>query len=364
MAAPSPYTNCGVGGYCSSTRRRSAAASSRASTCDASDISSTKIHPSPYGSWFSCSGVDPSATLTSTTVPPTDRVDVRHGLRRFHLRDAAHRAHVARHHIRELDEHDVTDRVLREVGDPHPGTSVLHRDPLVLLRVPKLIRGAPYPDVYPQNLAESAGVLLGKLGEAWSLSPSAQTWVSASSGYGKRGPKPSRMHHLDPVDEHDVSRAGRPARRLHVHTAPYTPRRRHRLVRRHPAREELDDRRDRPLGGGEQVQQLDERTVASNAGMTSGQMNPPSCDAEVDAARRRHLHEMRGRELRPRNRGATLRRTRSASRLTDTSRTTDRPGRFRHRACSTSNARSEASASPSSSMNVAVSPSASMTTPS
>src|SRR5206468_11840156 len=58
-------------GYCSSTRRRYAVASSKASTSDESDISITKIHPSPYGDWLSSSGVSPSAVFTSTMLPLT-----------------------------------------------------------------------------------------------------------------------------------------------------------------------------------------------------------------------------------------------------------------------------------------------------
>src|SRR4029453_17094513 len=54
-----------------STRLRYPAASSRPSSSPGSLISTTKIHPAPYGSALSCSGVSSRLVFTSTMVPLT-----------------------------------------------------------------------------------------------------------------------------------------------------------------------------------------------------------------------------------------------------------------------------------------------------
>ena len=60
-----------VGAQDSSVRRRYAAASRSDSSSAGSDISTTNIQPSPYGSEFTCSGVSSSARFVSTTRPDT-----------------------------------------------------------------------------------------------------------------------------------------------------------------------------------------------------------------------------------------------------------------------------------------------------
>src|SRR5579883_1458467 len=49
--------------YCSAVKSEA--------TCDGSDISTSIIHPSPYGSWLTSSGRSMSFSFTSTTVPLT-----------------------------------------------------------------------------------------------------------------------------------------------------------------------------------------------------------------------------------------------------------------------------------------------------
>ena len=106
--------------------------------------------------------------------------------------------------------------------------------------------------------------------------------------------------------------------------------------------------------------------VASNAGMKSGQMKPPSCDAAksmppADATSMRFGADSFVQVMVAWRSEAT----RSASRVTDTGNAT-RASAFASvtRVRSTSSAWSLSSAWPSSSMIVAVSPSGSMTTPS
>ena len=60
-----------VGAQDSSVRRRYAAASRSDSSSAGSDISTTNIQPSPYGSGFTSSGVSVSAGFVSATRPDT-----------------------------------------------------------------------------------------------------------------------------------------------------------------------------------------------------------------------------------------------------------------------------------------------------
>jgi hypothetical protein len=66
-------------------------------------------------------------------------VDVGDRLRRFHLAEGLVRLHL-RAHFGQVDVHDISERVLREVGDPDANATALDPRPLVLLRVPNIFR--------------------------------------------------------------------------------------------------------------------------------------------------------------------------------------------------------------------------------
>ena len=83
------------------------------------------------------------------------------------------------------------------------------------------------------------------------------------------------------------------------------PRRRHRFVRDVRVGHRGEDRRQRPLVAGEQIEQVRQR----RGRVVRGEERRPDEAAllrrrEVDAPLLRDLHEVRGRELRPDDRGA------------------------------------------------------------
>src|SRR5712672_2855756 len=98
--------------------------------------------------------------------------------------------------------------------------------------------GNSIPRCLPQNLADPAGVLLGELARGLVALPFCPHVGQRFLGIGQHERPAVGVQHLDPVDEHDVSRAGA------LHHLPHDrslalPRRRHRLVGDVQAREEL-----------------------------------------------------------------------------------------------------------------------------
>ena len=83
------------------------------------------------------------------------RIDLRHRLRRLDLAAARRREHVESD-VGQLHVHDVTECVLRVVGDPDPRTTVLDTDPLVLARVAKVLGKLHRPSLLVPATNEAA----------------------------------------------------------------------------------------------------------------------------------------------------------------------------------------------------------------
>ena len=161
------------------------------------------------------------------------------------------------------------------------------RDPLVLLRVPQcsgnsMPRGRPTAATCRMRRAYS----WASCRAFWSLSPSAQTWVSASSGSGSTSAQPSGCSTFTPSTSTTSRWAGALDHLAH-HRALALPRRRHGLVGDVHAGQALHDRRQRAPGRGEQVEQLDERRGGVERGQEVGPDEPAvGRRREVDVARR------------------------------------------------------------------------------
>src|ERR671910_1104722 len=108
-----------------------------------------------------------------------------------------------------------------------------------------------------QNLADATGVLLGELAGVLVALPFGPYVGQRFLGIGQHEGPAVGMQHLDPVHEHDVTGAGALDHLAHDRSLAL-PGCRHRLVGDVQSRQALDDRRQGSIGGGEQIEQLDE----------------------------------------------------------------------------------------------------------
>ena len=304
-----------VGAQDSSTSRRYAAASMSARARRGRVISTTKIHPSPYGSEFTQLGRLVECRFTSTTPPDTGR-RCRRPTSSTRPRRSVCAATTVGADVGELDEHHVTERVLREVGDADTGPVAVDGDPLVLgsQYFGDLLGNVHRPaESYAVSGAPggSGGRTPGRAGGPRRRSPaSAQTWVSGSSGSGSTSTQPSGRWIFTPsmrtqrlrVGPLDAARASpRPCAPTGVGTVSCA-----RCTRGSVAH----DRRQRPAVAARRSSSL--ARVASGVERRAGsraRCKPPSVRRrERDLLRRRDLHEAGVGDLRPDDLGAPSRR--------------------------------------------------------
>lgn len=97
------------------------------------------IQPSPYGSAFTRSGSVVQALVELEHLAADGQKSVRHGLHRLdRSENVVLRQRLA--HRRHVDENDIAQLALREVGNPDIRLVAFHANPLVVFRILQMIR--------------------------------------------------------------------------------------------------------------------------------------------------------------------------------------------------------------------------------
>ena len=288
----------------SAHRRRPA--SSRLPATASAESSISQIHPSPYGILLIRSGASGQRVVHRGHRAGDRRVDLRHRLGRLHLAELPARLDLAAHR-RQVDEDDVPERVLRVVGDPDPHARLPRRGPTRAPASSGVPRGcswgATIPDGRPDpQLARARAASADPLHEgrrqrsdASRSDPSAQTWVTGSSGSGTTRAQPWSERTLMPsTSTSSASSSASCSIRVRMIRPFCSERCRHLLVQdRHGRRGSTTSATDVEPWLRRDTSRA-RAAAASKAGRNFGNTYPPRrSDGEGDAAGRRRLEQTR-----------------------------------------------------------------------